>query len=70
MEEIASFIVFDRWGNVVFSAEHFQVNDGTRAWDGSFKGEKLNPGVFAYQMIVKFRDGRSDVVYGDVTLVR
>jgi gliding motility-associated-like protein len=70
VEEIVSFIVFDRWGNVVFSAEHFQVNDVTRSWDGKFKGQKLNPSVFAYRMIVKFKDGVSDVVYGDVTLVR
>ena len=70
VEEIASFIVFDRWGNVVFSAEHFQVNDVTSAWDGGFKGQRLNPGVFAYKMIVKFKDGTSDVVYGDVTLLR
>ena len=70
MEEIASFIVFDRWGNVVFRAEHFQVNDITRSWDGKFKEERMNPGVFAYKMIVSYKDGTSQNLYGDITLIR
>ena len=70
VKEIASMVIFDRWGNLVFSAEHFQPSDISNSWDGRFKGQGLNPGVFAYRLIVEFEDGRSEVRYGDVTLVR
>ena len=70
VQEITSMIIFDRWGNIVFSAERFQTNDISNSWDGRFKGRELNPGVFAYRMIVEFEDGRSEIRYGDITLVR
>ena len=68
--EIESFEIFDRWGNMVFSASHFQVNDPTISWDGKLDGKNLNPGVFAYKLIVGFKDGKSAVEYGDITLIR
>jgi len=68
--EIQSWIIFDRWGNLVFSAEHFAPNDPNYAWDGTMKGRTLISAVFAYKLIATFKDGRSEVRYGDVTLVR
>jgi gliding motility-associated-like protein len=70
VEEIESFTIFDRWGNLVFSAEHLQINDPLLSWDGRMKGKTLNPGVFTYRMMVWYRDGRSEMRYGDVTLMR
>ncbi len=70
IEEIESFTIFDRWGNMVYLNENFQPNDPSVAWDGKRKGLTLNPGVFAYKMIAKFADGRSEIIYGDVTLLR
>lgn len=70
IKEISSMIIFDRWGNVVFSAEHFQASDILSSWDGRFKGNELNPGVFAYRIIMQFQDGRQEIQYGDITVVR
>jgi len=70
VEEISILNIYDRWGNLVFGAEHFQAGDPSISWDGKMKGEAMNPGVFTYRMIVGFRDGHSEVRYGDVTLVR
>ena len=70
IEEIESFQVFDRWGNMMYSASHFPPNDPGFAWDGKWKGERLNPAVYAYRLIVKFKDGRQEMRMGDVTLLR
>ena len=70
VEEIESFTIFDRWGNVIYLNEHFQPNDPSEAWDGKRKGVYMNPGVFAYKMIAKFEDGRIEIRYGDITLMR
>jgi len=69
VENILSMIIFDRWGNSVFSANNFLSDDVLNAWDGTVKGKALNPGVFAYRMIVEV-GGQQEIVYGDVTLVR
>ena len=70
VEEIESFTIFDRWGNMIYLNEHFLPNDPSEAWDGKRKSVTLNPGVYAYKMIAHFSDGRSEVRYGDITLMR
>ncbi|HSF88063.1 MAG TPA: gliding motility-associated C-terminal domain-containing protein, partial [Saprospiraceae bacterium] len=60
--------IFDRWGNLVFqsSADPF-------LWDGQFKGRELQPGVYAYSIVVEYlRDGKvvHKLFTGDVTLVK
>jgi len=70
VDEISSLIIYDRWGNMVFSADHFPANDPAYGWDGTLKGNHLNSAVFAYKLIGVFKDGRSEVRYGDVTLVK
>ncbi|MEP6793273.1 MAG: gliding motility-associated C-terminal domain-containing protein, partial [Saprospiraceae bacterium] len=70
VEEISSFIIFDRWGNMVFSQDHFQANDPNNAWDGRLNGRPLNAAVFAYKLIAKIKDGSQFIKTGDVTLLR
>ena len=70
VEEIESFTIFDRWGNMIYLNEHFQPNDPSEAWDGKRKGVTMNPAVYAYKMVAKFADGRTEIRYGDITLMR
>ena len=70
VKEITSFTIFDRWGNMVFQAEHIIPTGPAVSWDGKLKGELLNPAVFTYKMIAEFEDGQRVVRYGDVTLIR
>jgi hypothetical protein len=30
----------------------------------------LNPGVYAFKMLARFADGRTEIRYGDVTVIR
>ncbi len=70
VERIVSFMVYDRWGDMVFEGREFFANDAGVAWDGKLKGRFLNPGVFAYRLVAVFKDGSSTFRYGDVTLIR
>lgn len=58
--------IFNRWGQLVFES-----NDPSNiGWDGTFKGQELNPGVFVYYMDVECIDGERTIKKGDITLLR
>lgn len=68
VKQVTKFQIFTRWGELVFADENFQPNTPDHGWDGFFKGEKLNPGVFVYFAEIEFIDGFTKVYKGDVTL--
>jgi gliding motility-associated-like protein len=57
--EIVDFEIFDRWGEKVFKKQHFPLNQPQLGWDGRFKGEPMNPGVFVYKLTVLLIDGKA-----------
>jgi gliding motility-associated-like protein len=67
---VHSFNIYDRWGVNVFSETEFQPNDTENAWNGTFKGELLNPGIFAYFAEIEFSDGRRELFTGEILLIR
>jgi len=67
---VESFMVFDRWGNALHDFQDFQPGDPAADWDGRYKGEPMNPGVYAYFAKILFKDGETQVFKGDVTLIR
>lgn len=70
VERIKSFQVFSRWGETVFEARDLIPNDiGDDGWDGTFKGDFMNPGVFVYLIEVEFTDGLILLYRGDITLL-
>ncbi|MBV6439997.1 MAG: hypothetical protein EPGJADBJ_01659 [Saprospiraceae bacterium] len=70
VEEVESFEIYDRWGEQVFAADHFQPNDPGQGWDGTYRGEVAAPGVYVFYAAVRFIDGEKEVFEGDVTVVR
>ncbi|MBL7952721.1 MAG: gliding motility-associated C-terminal domain-containing protein [Flavobacteriales bacterium] len=59
------FLVFDRWGEKVF--ETTNINHG---WDGTYKGEPVDPAVFVYHLTADCVDGQRYFTKGNVTVVR
>jgi gliding motility-associated-like protein len=59
-----TFQVFDRWGNQLFFS-----SEQSRGWDGTYKGEKMNSGIYAWQLRATLIDGRSIELAGDVQLI-
>ena len=68
--QINTFRVYDRWGELVYEVSNVQPNDQNQGWDGSFKGQNMNGGVFAWYAEIKYKDGFVNVIKGDVTLLR
>jgi gliding motility-associated-like protein len=65
------FSIFDRWGNVVFTASDFNQNEVEKyTWDGRFNGKMLTPDVFVYFVEFTTTDGKILMKKGDVTLMR
>ena len=70
VRQVNAFKVFNRWGESMFEAYDFQPNNPANGWDGQFRGQPLNPGVFVYFAEIEFTDGRVEIFKGDVTLVK
>ena len=62
--------IYDRWGELVFENYDFSTDDPATGWDGSFRGQTINPAVFVYHTKIEFFDGVIIPYVGDVTLVR
>ncbi|RMF24933.1 MAG: hypothetical protein D6765_11010 [Bacteroidetes bacterium] len=67
---IRTLKVFSRWGSLVFEANDIPLNDESLGWDGSFKGQELDPAVFAWMAEIEFIDGVVILFKGDVSLLR
>lgn len=63
----AELKVFDRWGSLLFTGSAEQ------GWNGSFRGQQLDEGVYLYQLIGKMRDGlveKEIIKAGEIYLLR
>ena len=59
------FAVYNRWGEMVF-----ETTDITKGWDGTYKGMKADPAVFAWYLRVKCYNGDELKKKGNTTLIR
>ena len=69
VQKIKAMHIANRWGTVVFSRENFFPNDPTQGWDGLFKGQPIQTGVYVYVAELEMANGETVVVSGDVTLM-
>lgn len=68
--QVRVFRVFDRWGELIHEEFDFDLNDLSRGWDGMFRGEAVNSGVYLWQLEVQYPDGMREVMSGSTTLIR
>lgn len=58
--------VFDRWGELIFETTNPEI-----AWDGTYKGKKLNAAVFVYTLEIKLsNETEKQKLSGNVTLIK
>ena len=65
---IESIYIYDRWGNLMYSEEEKPLVE-LNPWDGSYRGQSLNPGVYIY-MINAIVEGELTKYTGDVTITK
>lgn len=64
------FEIFDRWGNIMFSASGNVLGESSMAWRGSYGDQMVNPGVYVWYAEVEWLDGHIEHLAGDVTVLR
>ncbi|MBK7937824.1 MAG: gliding motility-associated C-terminal domain-containing protein [Lewinellaceae bacterium] len=69
VEQILALQVFDRWGNKLFEQNDLAPN-APSAWDGTFRGKPVPPGVVFWVCEVKTIDGQTVTLSGDITVLR
>ncbi len=59
------FIIYNRWGEKVFQST--DINNG---WDGRYRNNDCQAGVYYYKLEVKCIGGKTFLTSGDITLIR
>lgn len=62
--------IYNRWGNLVFSAPQPALNNPRAGWNGNFRDRTAPTGVYIWKAEIEYIDGRREVIKGDVTLLR
>ncbi|MEM9917174.1 MAG: gliding motility-associated C-terminal domain-containing protein [Bacteroidota bacterium] len=70
VERIESLRLFDRWGELLYEREDLQPGEESEGWDGLFRQKRMASGVYLYQAVIRFSDGSTRAINGDVTLLR
>lgn len=68
--EIVRFQIFDRWGGALFEQGTGPIGDVRFRWDGRRAGEPLPQGVYVYFLELRYAEGETLQLSGDVTLLR
>lgn len=66
---ILHLAVFDRWGEHVFDAKNITTNDLQSGWDGTFRGQRVEGGVYVFFAEVEVLPGKMVIIKGDITVV-
>ncbi len=62
--------VYDRWGNQVYLGKGGQSDLQQFGWDGTFRGESMDLGVFVFELTILWPDGRTTHRAGEMVLVK
>ena len=63
--ELVLFTLYNRWGDLIFES-----NDINTGWDGTYKSQQVNSGVFVYYVTGTYTDDIPFDMKGNVSLVR
>jgi gliding motility-associated-like protein len=66
IEELGLLRIFNRWGELVFETD----DPSFEFWDGTFRGQELNPGVYVYYLEVYCKDRSLFLKKGNVTIIK
>ncbi len=67
---VKSFVIFNRWGEIVFERANFSPNEKAFGWDGKVKGRAATPDVFVYTADVICENGTSYKYKGNISLIK
>jgi hypothetical protein len=62
--------IFNRWGEKIFETSMPGDNTNRIGWDGVYKANLQEPGVYVYEVEVVYLDGFTQTKNGSFTLIR
>lgn len=70
VKKVASLRVYNRVGATIFEREDFPPNDPLKGWNGRWKNQPVQPGVYLWLATVELLDGTLEHFEGSVTVVK
>jgi len=67
---VLQFRIYNRWGELLYQDGEFDVNDPSRGWDGTFRGEPVHADVYLWRVEAEYIDGVREAFQGQTTLIR
>jgi gliding motility-associated-like protein len=62
--------IFNRWGEIVFERSHFNIEDRSAGWDGTFRGRPVESGGYVYVTEMVCDNGEVFPLKGSFIVVR
>jgi gliding motility-associated-like protein len=62
--------IFDRWGELIYEVTDVDPNANDYGWDGTFRGQRMNSGIYVYFIELEFFSGERRIYEGGIHLVR
>jgi gliding motility-associated-like protein len=69
VQQINEFLIYDRWGELVFRDQNFQAADPSHGWDGMYKGKLATSDTYSYKITATYRDGEIGSFSGAVNVL-
>ena len=70
IDQVITFKVFSRWGELLYEESDFQTNSPGHGWDGTYRGKYMQPGVYVYYLEALCFSGDKVIKQGDITIFR
>ena len=68
--QIRQLSIYNRWGQLIFHQVLTSTLEKLFSWDGKYRGEAAQTGVYGYQLILETPTGKISKHTGSVTLIR
>ncbi len=65
VNDVSLLRIYNRWGELIFETKNIDT-----LWDGTYRGEKLNPGVYVYYFEGHCLDNKLFTKTGNITLLK
>ena len=67
---IKTLQIYDRWGGEMAVFQNILPNDPSIGWDGRYRNQWAEPGVYTWWAEIQYQDGSTEIIKGDVTILR
>ncbi len=70
VKSIDNLQIFNRWGTLVYFSNDVFPFPKDNGWNGDFKGIKVSDGTYIYIANVKYIDGTTQLIKGDINVIK